>query len=1061
MKKNRTKFKGMGLIGKVAVLFLAFSIISLIICTIVTYYFQAKTFKELKCNEVESISEYLVALMEKEGQSFIDYVDYYKDHYQDIRIPMDFDEYQTAYREFLDAFSKAYPDKTLYSDISPNELPEDLQLLYYTYYHEYWLITYDETLEAFDISYAYFILLDEENYGFTYMIDAGRIPDEEHPGYALLGETYYEDPDSQELMWRTWTTGEQYHEVMEWIDDYGHTYTSFVPLWINGQKIGLVGSDILIEQINTEMLKRTIVLVAELGVFLLLLTIGLLALIEGKYIIKIRSLSAYVKKASKNGKYVTASKIRNMHLGKDELGELSDSIADMLIELDEHEKEVERVARMKSDFLANMSHELRTPMNAVIGMTELIQREETNDAVANYAKQIKSSGTALLAIINDILDYSKIESGKFDIVPVEYHPVEEINDVSNIILNKLSEKPVVLDVDIDPNLPKVLCGDSNRIRQILINIAGNAVKFTNKGSVTIRAAFERTDDRNILLKLIVKDTGIGIKEEDKKKLFDSFTQLDSKRNRNVEGTGLGLAITKRLVELMNGSLKIDSEYGKGSIFTVEIPQQIVDGTPSAHVNEPEKCAALYMFSNPVSNSAFERDATRLGVISKEVKERINMKQECLDMLSKHPGCTLFVFTDTVTVTSLRPEFVNSRNDILPVLVTDYGSKLKLSLQNLIFGTNPLFTANMAMIFNKEKEIRSDGSETDVADFTAPFANILVVDDNHVNLTIAEGLLEPLKMNIKKASSGKEAIRLCGVNKFDLILMDHMMPEMDGVEAMHAIREKYPEYVKKPIIALTANAVGDAKKALLDEGMNDFIPKPIDVKTLMAIVRKWLPAHLIMKMTDEEIAKAELAQKDKKPSENLVIGDLNVQDAIAKLGGEALFYNILKDYYRIIPEKSALIRKALEEKDWKSFTIEVHSLKSTSGQIGATEVQRLAAKLEDAGRKEDEAFIKENAGELLERYTAYESVFKPFCDDGKDKNVTKSEVDKEVLLKAFDDLRAAADDLDFDRMEEIVEKLSRYRYSDIEKELFMKLKKAVSDIDPDTALEMISEWNDVL
>ncbi len=917
---------------------------------------------------------------------------------------------------------------------------------------------YIETMDA--IKYTYILARNEE--GGT--LDMYIMDDSTNPAYVagsfIESEPEFYDIDASQRIEPTISNG-----------DWGWLCSAYVPIFLeDGTLVGQIGCDIGMDEVMQE--RNSYFAYILLGAVVLTLLMAVLSgsLLDRVLVRRVTVLTNELKNFNPSPvqNYNEAGVIRPKEKDNDELDDLYHSVHDMQVriidninEMDAMNIELERAARMKSDFLANMSHEIRTPMNAVIGMAEIASREELPQTALDALIQIQKSGKNLLNIINDILDYSKIESGKFDIVPVEYHPVEEINDVSNVILNKLSEKPVVLDVDIDPNLPGVLCGDSNRIRQILINIAGNAVKFTNKGSVTIRAAFERIDDKNILLKLIVIDTGIGIKEEDKNKLFDSFTQLDSKRNRNVEGTGLGLAISKRLVELMNGSLKIDSEYGKGSIFTVEIPQQIVDGIPSAHVNEPEKCAALYMFSNPVSNSAFERDATRLGVISKEVKERINMKQECLDMLSKHPGCTLFVFTDTVTVTSLRPEFINSRNDILPVLVTDYGSKLKLSLKNLIFATNPLFTANMAMIFNKEKAMRSDGNETDVADFTAPFANILVVDDNHVNLTIAVGLLEPLKMNIKKASSGKEAIRLCGVNTFDLILMDHMMPEMDGVEAMHAIREKYPEYVKKPIIALTANAVGDAKKALLDEGMNDFIPKPIDVKTLVAVVRKWLPAHLIMKMTDEEIAKAEQAQKDKKPADNLVIGDLNVQDAIAKLGGEALFYNILKDYYRIIPEKSALIRKALEEKDWKSFTIEVHSLKSTSGQIGATEVQRMAAKLEDAGRKEDEAFIKEHAGELLERYTAYESVFKPFCDDGKDKNVTKSEVDKEVLLKAFDDLRAAADDLDFDRMEEIVEKLSRYRYSDIEKELFMKLKKAVSDIDPDTALEMISEWNDVL
>ena len=932
MENKKEKTKGIGIIIKVAMFFAAFIIVSLVINTIVTYRFQAKTFKELKCSEVESISEYLTALVEKEGQNFSDYVDYYKEHYSEMRIPVDLSEYQSAYDEFLDAFSESYPGKVLFKDIDPNEMSEELQLLYYTYYHEYWLLTFDKTLETFDISYAYFMIMHEENYSITYMIDAGgRIEDEDHPGYFLIGETFSEGPEEDELMWRTWTTGQQYHEVLEWTDEYGHTYTSFVPVWINGKKIGLVGSDILIERINREMLKRTIVLVGQLGLFLVLLTALLLVFIEINFILKIKALSTCVRNASADGKDVTAEAIRSMHFSRDEIGELSSGLADMLIDLDNHEKEVERVARMKTDFLANMSHELRTPMNAVLGMTDLILREKTNDNVENYANQIKSSGTDLLAIINDILDFSEIETGELEIVKTEYHPVEVINDVGHIMKNKLGDKPVKLDVDIDPELPTVLLGDAGRIRQILVNVAGNAVKFTNEGKITIRAAFNKIDEDNIILKLIFEDTGIGIKEEDKKRLFESFTQLDGSRSRNAEGTGLGLAITKHLAELMGGTLDLESEYGKGSTFTVEVPQHVVDWEPV-----------------------------------------------------------------------------------------------------------------------------SDVSKTGAITFTAPAAKVLVTDDNPVNLSIAEGLLEPLKMNITKASSGEEAVELCKDNDYDIIFMDHMMPEMDGVETMHAIREKYPEYEKKPIIALTANTVGNAREMLLGEGMDDFVAKPVDVKSLVGTVRKWIPDDLIVEMTEEEKARAELLQKEREKAPDLVIGDLDIKGAVTMLGGEGMLFKILKEYYRVMPDKERVIREAWENKDWETYTIEVHSLKSTSGQIGARELQRMAADLEAAGREANEAFINEHTEELLERYTGYRPVFEPFCEEKEEDDSNKPEADKEVLKKAFDDFKDAADTLDLDTMEEIVKELSKYRYPDDQKALFSKLKDAVANIDVDAALEIVEE-----
>ena len=507
-----------------------------------------------------------------------------------------------------------------------------------------------------------------------------------------------------------------------------------------------------------------------------------------------------------------------------------------------------------------------------------------------------------------------------------------ILDVCNIMKNKLNGKPVEMNVDIDPNLPSVLLGDSARVRQILVNIAGNSVKFTNEGLITIRAAFRKTDDESILLKLIFEDTGIGIKDEDKARLFDSFTQLDSDRNRNAEGTGLGLAITNYLAELMNGSLELESEYGKGSTFTVEIPQHVVDWTPASQTDE-----------------------------------------------------------------------------------------------------------------------------TDTIDFTAPSANVLITDDNPVNLTIAEGLLKPLKMNVTTVASGEEAIRLCGENKYDIIFMDHMMPVMDGVEVMHNIRKKYPEYELKPIIALTANTAGDARDMMLSEGMNDFVAKPVDVKTLVRKVRKWLPDDLIIPMTDEEKAAAKLAQDKNDEGSDLVIGDLDIKGAVSRLGGEALFFTILKDYYRIMPEKSALIRDAWNKKDWKTYTIEVHSLKSTSGQIGATGLQRMAADLEAAGRVEDEAFINKHTEELLERYTAYIPVLEPFCEEKDEDDENKPEADNEVLKKAFEDFIKAADDLDLDGMEEIMGTLSEYRYPDDEKELFANLKEAVANIDTDTALTVIDEW----
>ena len=276
-------------------------------------------------------------------------------------------------------------------------------------------------------------------------------------------------------------------------------------------------------------------------------------------------------------------------------------------------KEIERAAQMKSDFLANMSHEIRTPMNAVIGMAQMALREELPSNARTYINQIISSGKTLLTIINDVLDFSKIESGKMDIEETEYEPMSVINDVSNMIMTRVMDKDVELILDIAPDLPRKLYGDSNRIKQIMINIANNAVKFTKEGQVVLKVGFECIGEEEILLLISVSDTGIGIKKEDMERLFESFQQVDSKRNRNIEGTGLGLAICKKLLELMNGKIWVESEFGKGSTFSVCIPQRVLDTRPSVIIRDNEMILATGLIKNVFVKQQMEKDMKKLRI----------------------------------------------------------------------------------------------------------------------------------------------------------------------------------------------------------------------------------------------------------------------------------------------------------------------------------------------------------------------------------------------------------------------------------------------------------------
>ena len=498
-------------------------------------------------------------------------------------------------------------------------------------------------------------------------------------------------------------------------------------------------------------------------------------------------------------------------------------------------QEVGAASKMKSDFLANMSHEIRTPMNAVIGMADMALREELPPEAREYIIQIKRSGQTLLAIINDILDFSKIESGKMDITLGEYSPMEMVHDVANIIATRMGEKDVAFTIDVPPDLPGELMGDAVRIKQVIINLANNAVKFTSHGQVALKVTCKKTGEREQELSIMVMDTGIGIKDADLTRIFESFQQVDSKRNRNIEGTGLGLAISKRLVELMGGFMKVKSVYQMGSRFSFRVPQLMLHDVASPGVYNVEEIRAAGLIDNHFVWEQLKLDITRLGGTYLQLSGP-------QDLAGLNSQGIRYLFVDMPLYNEVIHAFAKEEPDITVVLMVRFHEDVKSDLDNLVVLKKPVYTYPLIGLFNHEDThtLQSE-DEKIVIDFEAPDAKILVVDDNEVNLSVAVGLMAPLHMQVETALSGERAIHMISGKHYDLVFMDHMMPEMDGIEAVQIIRGECGDNGTQPvIIALTANAMEGVREMFLENGFQDFITKPLDKKALNEALQKWVP-----------------------------------------------------------------------------------------------------------------------------------------------------------------------------------------------------------------------------
>lgn len=672
-------------------------------------------------------------------------------------------------------------------------------------------------------------------------------------------------------------------------------------------------------------------------------------------------------------------------------------------QLIENIRELEIAERSKDDFMVNVSHEIRTPINAVCGMSEAILQEELPTGVRRDVIDIQTAGRNLLSAVSNILDFSELESGHMDLAEESYNITSTITDIINMALTMDNGKHLELVVDCDADLPSNLLGDEQKLRRIIMNLMSNAVKFTKEGGIVLRIS-SRKEEYGINLLVSIKDSGIGMELADMENIFASFSQVNSKRNREEGGVGLGLPIARALVMNMGGFITVNSAPGSGSEFQFTIPQKVLDETPIVSIKNRTHIHAVCYINMDKYNFSVIREGyeciirhmgEQLGISLIACRNLMELKRRIERENFSH------IFISWEEYCEDRDFFEKLAKEITVVLILEYGHETQTG-SNMLRIYKPFTILSIASVFNGQKILQGREHQSNRNNrFVAPSAKVLVVDDNAMNLKVMARLLMPYQIKAYMASSGMEALDKLDDMEFDCIFLDHMMPEMDGVETLHKIRQKPGAYFQAlSVIAFTANAIGGAREMFISEGFNDFIAKPIELSVLDRMLRRYIPVQKQIVITDgqdndnsetysgikgeaaaydpgkasEKQESAQISEEDDyKALDELSKAGININQGIAYCGDKEGFREIIGIFHAESAKRKALLEQFFKENDWKNYVITAHTLKSNSKGIGAEALSALAMKLEMAGKENRIDYILEHHEELLEAHDALISI----------------------------------------------------------------------------------------